>query len=137
MDLHHSVQQESLVAPHRGKHSLEICGAISLHELLFGSQEDVGFEPEHREVELTGGSSLLARVTVNPLHAFVGKVPTPLCPLCLLDILADLSLEALTSLLQLFNRAVLRKFIGSASHLALCQSAGEQLLQTGTKLTTL
>lgn len=34
-------------------HSLKICGTVRLHELLFGSQEDVGFKPENREAELT------------------------------------------------------------------------------------
>lgn len=31
-----------------GKHSLEISGTVSLHELLFGSQEDVRLKPEDR-----------------------------------------------------------------------------------------
>lgn len=32
----------------RIKHSLEISGAVGLHELLFGSQEDVGFKPGNK-----------------------------------------------------------------------------------------
>lgn len=50
----------------------------------------------------------------------------------LLDILADLSLEALTSLLLLFDGAVFGKLVGSASHLTLCHSAREQLLHKDT-----
>lgn len=45
----------SLLSVARGKHLLEICGTVSLHELLFGSQEDVGFKPGHRETELSRG----------------------------------------------------------------------------------
>lgn len=47
----------------------------------------------------------------------------------LLDILTDLSLKALTPLLQLFDGAVLGKLVGGAPHLTLCEAAGEQLLQ--------
>lgn len=54
----HSMDNEITVAHGQEKHSLQICGTVSLHELLFGSQEDVGFKPEHREAELTLGSSL-------------------------------------------------------------------------------
>lgn len=51
---------------------------------------------------------------------------------CLLDILADLSLQAMTFLLQLFYGAVLWEFIGGAAHLTLCQATGEQLLHRQT-----
>lgn len=53
----HSMDAEITVACGKGKHSLEICGTVGLHELLLGSQEDVGFKPEHREAEFTLGSS--------------------------------------------------------------------------------
>lgn len=45
-----------------------------------------------------------------------------------LDILADLPLQSVPPLLQLLNRAVLRKLVWSTPHLALRQAAGEQLL---------
>lgn len=35
----------------RGKHSLKISGTVSLHELLFGSKQDVGFKPVNRQAE--------------------------------------------------------------------------------------
>ena len=57
-------------------------------------------------------------------------------PLQLLHILADLSLEAMASLLQLLNWAVLGEFIGSTSHLTLRQSAREQLLYADTQQAT-
>lgn len=51
----------------------------------------------------------------------------------LLDILADLSLKAMPLLLELLDGAILRKLVGSAPHLALCQAAGEKLLHTNTR----
>lgn len=65
----HSVDGE--ITCTRWKHSLEICGTVRLHELLFGSQEDVGFKPEHREAEVTSGSSLLALVRLQNAVACV------------------------------------------------------------------
>lgn len=47
----------------------------------------------------------------------------------LLDILADLPLQAVAPLLQLLDGRVLWELVGGAAHLALRQSAGEQLLQ--------
>lgn len=65
----HSVDGE--ITCTRWKHSLEICGTVRLHELLFGSKEDVGFKPEHREAEVTLGSSLLALVRLQNAVACV------------------------------------------------------------------
>ena len=45
-----------------------------------------------------------------------------------LDVLADLPLQAVASLLQLLNGTVLGELVGSAAHLALCHAASEQLL---------
>jgi len=50
-------------------------------------------------------------------------------PRGLLDILADLSFQALASLLQLLDGAVLRELVGRTVHLTVRQAAGEQLLQ--------
>ena len=66
-------------------------------------------------------------------HAFVYQLPTSFPFLSYsLNILADLSLKAMASLLQLFDGAILRKFIGSTAHLTLCQAAREQLLHIDT-----
>lgn len=46
----------------------------------------------------------------------------------LLDILADLPLQALPPLLQLLNGALLRELVRGAAELALSQGAAEQLL---------
>lgn len=47
------MDNEMIVAFKQGTHSLQICGTVSLHELLFGSQQDVRFKPEDGEAELT------------------------------------------------------------------------------------
>lgn len=46
-----------------------------------------------------------------------------------LDVLADLPLQALASLLQLLDGAVLRELIRSGAHLTLRQATSEQLLR--------
>lgn len=51
------MDNEMIVAFKQGTHSLQICGTVSLHELLFGSQQDVRFKPEDGEAELTLWSS--------------------------------------------------------------------------------
>lgn len=91
----------------KSERSLEICGTVNLQELLFGSQEDVRFEPEGREAEVNISVITSTTTLSHPPH--------------ILNILADLSLEPMTPLLQLLDGAVLGKFIGSASHLALRQ----------------
>lgn len=50
----------------------------------------------------------------------------------LLNILADLSLKPLPPLLQLLDGTVLRKLVRSTAHLALSQSARQQLLTQDT-----
>lgn len=56
----------------------------------------------------------------------------PLCTACVcissLNVLTDLPLQAVPPFLQLLDGAVLRKLVGSASHLALSHAAREQLL---------
>lgn len=49
----------------------------------------------------------------------------------LLDILADLPLQALPPLLQLLNRTLLRELVRGTAELALSQGAAEQLLKGG------
>lgn len=53
-----------------------------------------------------------------------------MCCVCIssLNILADLPLQSVPSLLQLFNGAVLRELIRSTSHLTFRHAACEQLL---------
>ena len=51
------MDNEIIVAYNQGAHSLQICGTVSLQELLFGSQQDVWFKPEDRKAEVTLGSS--------------------------------------------------------------------------------
>lgn len=98
-----------LLLKSKSERSLEICGAVNLQELLFGSQEDVGFEPEGREAEVNVSVMTSTTVWSRPPH--------------ILNILADLPLEPMAPLLQLLDGAVLRKFVGSTSHLALRQRA--------------
>lgn len=100
------------------KNSLQIAGTVSLHKLLFGSYEDVRLEPEDKN----DFSSI--RTTSEQNHSVWWNHS--------LDILADLSLQTKTSLLQLFNWTVLWEFIGGAAHFTLCQTAGEQLLYRDT-----
>lgn len=50
----HSMDEEITFAYNQGKHSLEICGTVSFHELLFGSQEDVGFKSENKRLSSLG-----------------------------------------------------------------------------------
>lgn len=59
------------------------------------------------------------------------SVSVHVCCVCvsLLDVLADLPLQALASLLQLLDGAVLRELIRSGAHLTLRQAAREQLLR--------
>lgn len=52
------MNRDIIIAYRQEKHSLEICCTVSLHELLFGAQEDVGFVPAHREAELTLGITI-------------------------------------------------------------------------------
>lgn len=110
--------------------SLKICGTVSLHELLLGSQKDVRFKPGDGQTELTLVSRLQSLTGFKHHHQHQNIF---LHLFHLLDILADLSLKAVTFLLKLFDGAVLGKLIRCAPHLTLCQAAGEQLLHAETQ----
>lgn len=66
----------------------------------------------------------------GPIHlcAFVCVCRYCVC-VSLLDVLADLPLEAMPAFLQLFDGAFLGELVGSAPHLRLGHAACEQLLK--------